>query len=112
MIVTDGASPQGLVKAFLAIQILQKLIGMSSSSICVCTDNYNVQKTLQEKFPRITVIFASTTESFTQSCISQTNGLGFDIAIDFSQSHIAQTSKKREILSTLGMMGIWATVAQ
>ena len=114
LIVTDGsgsASPQGLMQAFFAIQMLEKTIGLSNSSICCCTDNYNVQKTLQEKFAKISVIFASTTESFTQSCISQTNGIGFDLVLDFSQSHSAQGSRKREILCALGMMGIWATVA-
>ena len=34
------------------------------------------------------------------------------MALDFSQSHTAQASKKREILCALGIMGIWATVAQ
>lgn len=42
LIVTDGASSLGLMEAFLAIQMLEKTIGLSNSSICCCTDNYNV----------------------------------------------------------------------
>ena len=64
--------------------MLEKSIGVSSNSVCVCTDNYNVQKTLQEKFSRINVIFASTNENFTQQCLTQTCGVGFDLVVDFS----------------------------
>lgn len=84
---------------------------MQSTSICCCTDNYNVQKTLKEKFPRISVMFAPTAENFTQSCFNQTNGLGFDLVIDFSMSHSDATSRKRELISALGVMGIWACMA-
>ena len=73
LILTDSqsiSSQKTLILAFLAIQILEKTIGMQSTSICCCTDNYNVQKTLKEKFPRISVMFAPTSENFTQSCFN------------------------------------------
>lgn len=56
-------------------------------------------------------MFAPTTENFTQSCFNQTNGLGFDLVLDFSQSHSDAISRKREIISSLGIMGIWASMA-
>ena len=70
-----------------------------------------MQKTLKEKFPRIGVMFAPTTENFTQACVNQTNGLGFDLVIDFSQSHSDGASRKREVILALGVMGIWACMA-
>lgn len=91
--------------------MLEKTIGIPNSSICCCTDNYNVQKTLKEKFPRISVMFAPTTENFTKECFSQTNGVGFDLVLDFSTSHSDATSRKREVISALGIMGIWASTA-
>jgi len=114
LIVTDSSSVSSqktLILAFLAIQILEKTIGIAGSSVCCCTDNYNVQKTLKEKFPRISVMFAPTTENFTQACLNQTNGLGFDLVLDFSISHSDATSRKREIISALGILGIWACMA-
>ena len=56
-------------------------------------------------------MFAPTTENFVQSCMNQTNGLGFDLVLDFSQSHSDAMSRKREVISALGVMGIWASTA-
>ena len=45
LILTDSSSissQKTLILAFIAIQILEKTIGIQSSSICCCTDNYNV----------------------------------------------------------------------
>ena len=56
-------------------------------------------------------MFAPTTENFAQSCLNQTNGLGFDLVLDFSLSHSDVTSRKREVISALGIMGIWASTA-
>ena len=58
-------------------------------------------------------MFAPTTENFTASCFNQTNGLGFDLVLDFSSSTAdsATASRKREVISSIGIMGIWATMS-
>ena len=56
-------------------------------------------------------MFAPTTENFTAACFNQTNGLGFDLVIDFSMTHSDATSRKRDVISALGIMGIWACIA-
>lgn len=88
------------------------------TAITCCTDNYNIQKTLQEKLPKVTVLFTPTIGDFEDACMEQTNGLGFDLVLDFSLSHVptgsqklSQVSRKREILSVLSIMGIWACAA-
>lgn len=58
-------------------------------------------------------MFAPTTENFTASCFNQTNGLGFDLVLDFSSSSgdSTTTSRKREVISALGIMGVWASMS-
>ena len=58
-------------------------------------------------------MFAPTTENFTTSCFNQTNGLGFDLVLDFSNSSAdsATASRKREVISSLGIMGVWASMS-
>ena len=84
LLVLDGSS--NLANALVAVQILQKQVGVSN--VCVCTDNYNIQRTLQEKFQKISVLFAPTTADFEDACMEQTNGLGYDLVLDFTASHV------------------------
>ena len=63
-------------------------------------------------------MFTPTLGDFEDACMDQTNGLGFDLVLDFSSNHVptggikmGQVSRKREILAVLGIMGIWACAA-
>jgi hypothetical protein len=64
-------------------------------------------------------MFAPTTGDFEDACMAQTNGLGFDLVLDYSSSHMPggiklgqqALSRKREILCALSIMGVWACAA-
>ena len=46
--------------------MLEKSVGVPSSSICVSTDNYNVKKLLEERFSnKVNVMFSLSNENFT-----------------------------------------------
>ena len=105
VLVLNGSDPHSV----MAIQILIKKLNVSM--ITCTTDSFENQKFLQEHFTnqQMNIVFTPTERDTFQRCIDITNGLGYDLILDFGGSieHM-----KRQCLKLISFYGIIATTYQ
>lgn len=105
VLVLNGSDPHSV----MAMQILIKT--MNVGLITCTTDSFDNQKFLQDHFTnqQMNIIFTPTERDTFQRCMEITNGLGYDLIIDFSGSieHM-----KRQCLKLASFYGIIATSYQ
>ena len=61
----------------------------------MCTDSYTVQTTLQENFPNVSIIFTPTIDNIDDVINSATNGLGFDLVLDYTNLNQNNSSQRK-----------------
>ncbi len=105
VLVLNGSDPHSV----MAIQILIKKLNVSM--ITCTTDSFENQKFLQEHFTnqQMNIVFTPTERDTFQRCMDITNGLGYDLILDFGGSieHM-----KRQCLKLISFYGIIATTYQ
>ena len=80
VLVLNGSDPHSI----MAMQILSKRIGIAM--ITVTTDSFENQKFLQDHFTNqaMNIVFTPTERDTYTRCMEITNGLGYDLVLDFS----------------------------
>ena len=90
----------------MAMQILIKRVNVSM--ITCTTDSFENQKFLQDHFTNqsMNIVFTPTERDTFQRCMEITNGLGYDLILDFSGT---MEQMKRQCLKLVSFYGVIAT---
>ena len=93
----------------MAMQILIKTLNVCL--ITCTTDSFDNQKFLQDHFTnqQMNIVFTPTERDTFQRCMEITNGLGYDLILDFSGS---MEYMKRQCIKLSSFYGIIATSYQ
>lgn len=105
MLVLNGSDPHSI----MAMQILIKAVNVSM--ITCTTDSFENQKFLQDHFTnqQMNIVFTPTERDTYQRCMEITNGLGYDLILDFGGNMVQM---KRQCLKLISFYGIIATSYQ
>lgn len=102
VLVLNGSDPHSI----MAMQILIKTLNLSL--ITCTTDNFENQKFLQDHFntQQMNIVFTPTERDTFSRCMEITNGLGYDLILDFGGS---MSQSKRQVLKLISFYGVIAT---
>jgi threonine dehydrogenase-like Zn-dependent dehydrogenase len=102
VLVLNGTDPHSI----MAMQILIKTLNVSM--ITCTTDSFENQKFLQDHFTnqQMNIVFTPTERDPWQKCMEITNGIGYDLILDFAGS---MEHMKRQCLKLATFYGIIAT---
>ena len=105
VLVLNGSDPHSI----MAMLILIKTLGVGM--ITCTTDSFENQKFLQDHFTnqQMNIVFTPTEKDTYQRCMDITNGLGYDLILDFGGT-LGQM--KRQCLKLVSFYGIIATSYQ